>query len=321
MNPGEKFTDGSYEAQVLADSVSPHGPRLFTIQATFPRFILAEVNTHRVFSRNSASSRAIPPEKLIERVRENPFVPETFNRRVKGMGVGAEVEDYHYTDAVFAWLESRDQAVASAEKLSSIGIDKSRINRLLEPFMWHTAIITSTEWDNFFALRCPPGEKATIDFPAQLEFQKIAILMRRAMRASESREVDYGQWHLPLIDPDEVQQVDPSEITSRTDEDAGWIFWARVSAGRCARVSFDTHENYEDPFDSYARQSDRLESNGHLSPAEHPATPNDPLQWNAKSRSNLRGWTQLRKLIPDEDNLVGVLEGRPAWWSTEAQPA
>jgi hypothetical protein len=81
-----------YDVKVLADSIyglsSGQTARITTMQVTFPRFILAEINTHRAFSRNSASSRAIPTEKIIEQVVTNPFIPETFNRRVKGMGVG-----------------------------------------------------------------------------------------------------------------------------------------------------------------------------------------------------------------------------------------
>jgi hypothetical protein len=289
-----------YEAKILADSISPSGVRLITVQATFPRFILAEVNTHRVFSRNSASSRAIPPEKLIKRVEEDPFVPETFNLRVKGMGVGDVVDDAKHVISKAVWLDALNEAVTAAHRLNDLGIDKSRVNRLLEPFLWHTAIISSTEWDNFFALRCPPGEEATIDFPAQLEFQTIAILMRRAMRASEPRPIALGEWHLPLV-------LDGEEGYEHPDLER--LYWPRVSAGRCARVSFDTQDNYEAPNASYQRQVSRLEKNGHLSPSEHPACPTNDTNF----VGNFRGWWQLRKEIPHEENLVGYLEDREHW--------
>lgn len=177
--------------------------------------------------------------------------------------------------------------------------------------MWHTAIISSTEWDNFFALRCPPGNEATIEFPAQLEFQKVAILMREAMKESKPRYVDYGNWHLPMVGDEEKSDSPAIGADWEFDE----LVWPRISAGRCAKVSFDTHENYETPTESYVRQTHRLESNGHLSPAEHPATPACPDDDPGPEDfcGNFRGWVQLRKQIPDEDNLVGALEGRENW--------
>src|SRR3954454_17073296 len=95
-----------FDAKVLADSVSPGGHRLTTVEATFPRFILAEANTHRVFSRNSASSRAIPTERNIERVTLDPFVPETFNQRIKGMGVGDALEAEEAEKARHLWVRA-----------------------------------------------------------------------------------------------------------------------------------------------------------------------------------------------------------------------
>jgi hypothetical protein len=146
----------SYHAAVLADSVSPDGVRLTTLMVRFPRFILAEFNTPRMFSRSSASSRAIPTELFIEQVRNDPFIPETFNRRVRGMGIGDELDAEASADAEAAWRTAAWCAVNAAERLMKIGIDKSRANRVLEPYLWHTAIFTATEWSNFFALRCPP---------------------------------------------------------------------------------------------------------------------------------------------------------------------
>ena len=50
----------AYHAEVLIDSVNPAGQRLTTFVLRFPRFVLSEFNTHRMFSRNASSSRAIP---------------------------------------------------------------------------------------------------------------------------------------------------------------------------------------------------------------------------------------------------------------------
>jgi thymidylate synthase ThyX len=292
-----------YEVKVLADSISPAGVRLITVQATFPRFILAEVNTHRMLSRNSASSRAIPTEKLIERVEQEPFVPEKFNARVKGMGVGNELSEREQKLARHVWMNARDDALYRSRRLMEVskdGVDKSRVNRLLEPFLWHTAIISATEWDNFFALRDHPA--------AQPEFQRIACMMLEAMQVSDPVAKDVGEWHAPLLDAD----ADGDHVLS---EDS--YYWAKVSAGRCAKVSFDTHENYETPEESYKRTTEKLEAFGHLSPLEHPATvPESRLQ--KGYIGNFLGWAQLRKLIPGEENLVGAMALRPSWQHAEA---
>ncbi len=280
----------SYEVKILADSIAPHGVRLTTLQVTFPRFILAEVNTHRMLSRNSASSRAIPPEKQIARVKENPFVPETFNKRVKGMGVGEAIKDQEAARS--HWLIARDSAVIAAEALCTFDCDKSRINRLLEPFMWHTAILSGTEWSNFFALRDHPD--------AQPEFQIIARMMREEMDANEPQYINFNQWHLPLVSLKERE--DWQRQTGSGDEE--WNFWVDVSAGRCARVSYDTQDNYEEPEKSVARAV-RLATSGHLSPFEHPAFPYSTQHFVA----NFRGWEQARHRIPNEENFAEVLAG------------
>jgi hypothetical protein len=305
----------SYASRVLADSISPDGVRLTTLLVTFPRFILAEVNTHRMLSRNSASSRAIPTEKLIERVRTNPFVPETFNKRVKGMGVGAVLESQDLSSARAEWLMASENAAAHAEALMKLDVDKSRANRLLEPFMWHTAIISATEWDNFFALRDHPA--------AQPEFQIVAKLMRASIEGSTPLELGYDQWHLPLITFEEWDNLElgrgeaqrhkdglPSDVTPhRFREHVERI--KLVSAGRCARVSFDTHENWE-PWDASEERAKKLMTNGHFSPFEHVARPfsggepHPPLGFFV---GNFRGWVQMRKEIPHEDNFA--LVGHP----------
>jgi hypothetical protein len=150
-----------YNCEILADSLSPQGHRLTTMKITFPRFILAEMNTHRMFSRNSASSRAIPFKKMVKMVEENPFIPIAWQKSHSGMQ-GTEYftnnempnnmePDWFKT----RWLEARDSAVKQAVIFNKAGVTKQLCNRLLEPFMWHTVIVTSSEWSNFFELRCP----------------------------------------------------------------------------------------------------------------------------------------------------------------------
>lgn len=272
----------SYSTKIIKDSLSPDGIRLTTFEVTFPRFILAEFNTHRILSKNSASSRAIPTEKIIAQVMDDPFVPE-FNQRVTGMGVGEPLDETAQNAAKDVWLQARTNAVRSARAL--IHIDKSRVNRLLEPFMWHTVIVTGTEWDNFFALRTHEG--------AQPEFRVIAEMMQVFHDNTEPDVCWDGEWHLPLVEQDEIDHDNHG-------------FWLGVSAGRCARVSYDRHNDDEDPQASWDR-ADGLLRAGHMSPFEHQATPVRNVS--VKERSNMYawsgnffGWNQYRKLLPYERN-------------------
>lgn len=145
-----------FECTILADSVNQFGNRITTMKVTFPRIILAEMNTHRMFSRNSASSRAIPFERMLKMVEDNPFIPIAWMKDHKGMQ-GTEFFEYpiDIQREQSDWLGDRDLAIIKARARSERGITKQLVNRTLEPFMWHTAIITCTEWENFFALRCP----------------------------------------------------------------------------------------------------------------------------------------------------------------------
>ena len=156
------------KAEIVADSVNTIGERITTMLVTFPRIILAELNTHRAFSRNSASSRAIPFEKMVKAVEENPFIPIAWQKDHKGMQ-GFEyftkkvnVETTDLGDLKLAWLEARDYAIKQSTWLNKVGVTKQLCNRLLEPFMWHTVLITATDFSNFFELRCPKYERPYI---------------------------------------------------------------------------------------------------------------------------------------------------------------
>src|SRR3954452_23556453 len=142
-----------YDAKILKDSISAAGARLTTFEVTIPRIVLAEFNTHRVFSRNSASSRAIPVAKSIEMVEDDPFVPEVFAANQKGMQGDDPLDARNEAEAARVWHDALFDAIFHAKKLEELGLHKALANRILEPFKWHTIIVTATEWDNFFALR------------------------------------------------------------------------------------------------------------------------------------------------------------------------
>lgn len=259
----------TYACNVLADSIGPHDIRITTLEVTFPRPYLAELNTHRALSRNSESSRAIPTEKQIERVYRNPYIPE-FRERAKGMGGGDYLTGEEYQRARSVWLAARDEAAQRAEALLKVAKDDA--NRLLEPFMWHTAIITATDWDNFLNLRDHEA--------AAVPMQRLARMVRGALKDSEPRTLAFGDWHLPMLSPEE------------RDSDTAPF----VSAGRCARSSYSTHHAPETPEESVARW-ERLSAAGHWSPAEHPAQCADTYYHHI---GNFRGWKQLRKFYPNE---------------------
>ena len=164
----------SYKCEIIADSLSPQNHRLTTFKVTYPRIIHSEFCRHRILSRNTASSRAIPFEKMVKDVQENPFIPIAWQKSHKGMqGTEYWIDDdtvtvdegdeyERYTEIYSAtehfiteWLEARDLAIAQSYELNRLGVTKQLCNRLLEPFVWTTELVSGTEWDNFFSLRCP----------------------------------------------------------------------------------------------------------------------------------------------------------------------
>lgn len=310
----------TYKAEIVEDSISPHEQRLTTMEITFPRIVLAEFNTHRIFSRNSASSRAIPVEKQLIKILKDPFIPVYWGVNQPGMQAAEELDPEEQEAAIELWLEQRNIAVLGAvaliggveslkdeelqDQIAEISQDYRDIqplprqlhkqipNRLLEPFMWHTAIVTASEWENYYALRANPE--------AQPEIQIIAKMMLEAHAQSQPAQVEIGQWHLPYIQQDERDFAIDSLI--------------KISAARCARVSYLTHAGQRD-LDADIELHDRLASSGHMSPLEHPATPYSQGDWSAianldnlrirngaQFHGNFRGWHQYRKFVHNEHN-------------------
>jgi thymidylate synthase ThyX len=269
-----------FSARVLLDSVSPAGVRLTTMEVRYPRFIHSEFLTHRVFSRNSGSSRALPIRKMIDAVREEPAIPLWWGRNQPGMQAREEIGDAARTEAEAEWRRALDDALAHAERLASseINLHKQLVNRILEPFAWITVIVTATEWANFFTQRTHED--------AQPEIKRIAELMLREYRRSEPRSLAIGEWHTPLIQADEEESLPVEERL-------------KVSVARSARVSYLSHAGTRD----IAKDVELYEklvgggANGHWSPFEHVAT---PLASASAWSGNFRGWEQYRKRFPQE---------------------
>ena len=259
---------------MIADSTSPSGTRLTTLEVRLHRFVLAELNTHRVFSRNSASSRAIPIAKQIERVLTDPALPLEYGSKRAGMQAGPPLEGDALLAAQQVWLTARNSAVAAAQELLRLGVHKQVANRLLEPFMWHTVIVSSTDWDGFWTQRCSPL--------AQPEIRVAAEAMRDAVHASTPIARANGDWHLPYITDDD-----------RADAGGEHEMLRRVSAARCGRVSYLTQDGRRD-LDEDLQLYERFVTADppHASPLEHVATP--AAATDVHHLGNLRGWRQLR---------------------------
>lgn len=278
-------------ARILADSVSPDGDRLTTFELTFPRYVLAEMNTHRLISKNSASSRAIPTEKLIDRVINDPVIPQ-FGKNQPGMqaGEGLSAKDLVYAHA--AWEAVRSRAVEQAKFLHDIGVHKQAANRLLEPFMFHTVIATATCWENFFE------QRSTNHSPlADPAIAQMATMAEDLYREHTPVLIHYGEWHLPLFSRsggDKDDYIDAINLAEQVDLD--YIEVAkRVSTARCARVSYLTHDGKRDMQKDLDLFENTLFQHGHWSPLEHVATPAE-----GAVRGNFIGWAQFRHEVEQD---------------------
>lgn len=313
-----------FSARILADSITASGDRLTTFELQFPRIVLSEFNTHCAISRNSASSRAVPVRRKILDALNDPFVPDQFGVNQAGMQASKVLEGDDHEAATEVWLQARDAAVVASMNLilgakaigalpgdhdervamvmarlsggsdpvsGGLNVHKQLVNRLLEPFQWHTVIATATDWSNFFALRLGEG--------AQREIKAIAALMLAALNSASPVKKDSGSWHLPLVLEDEREDAvgDPDR-------------WVLISAARCARVSYETHGGSRDPSADTAL-AERLLLDGHMSPFEHVARAMtlDELT-RAPKAGKLRGWVPYRSTIPMEDDYSKVLAAR-----------
>jgi hypothetical protein len=212
-------------------------------------------------------------------------VPEAFEANKKGMQSGEELDETGQIRARMAWLLGVERAIDTAEMLADTHVHKQWANRILEPYMWQTVIVSATEWDNFFELR--------ISESAQPEIRRIATLMRDAMEESKPQTLSPWQWHLPLVDASDVDEVEENyEEYAFLEKHTNPTHILRlISAGRCARVSYLTHDGKRD-LSADVLLAQRLIADGHMSPLEHVATPGN---YPDRFHGNFRGWRQFRK--------------------------
>ena len=304
MNSKDKIT-----AKIVADSISPQGVRMTTMEIEYPRFILAELNTHRMLSKNSASSRAIPVKAMHEHIQQSPAEPTYWGKNQPGMQAKTEVSGPDLSEAKYIWGKAKEDALHWANALASrLEVHKQIANRITEPWMTMKTVISGTEWRNFWWLRCHAD--------AQPEINVLAQKMFELYQQHQPQQLQPGEWHVPYV------------YTNRSTIDGNLCYHdnngvpitaeeARiVSASCCAQVSYRKNDDsYEKALKIY-RQLIESEP-AHASPVEHQATPMypgvdnyDPSAWQPGTThlstngdlwsGNLRGWIQHRKLINGE---------------------
>lgn len=333
-----------FSATIIKDSIFKNGARVTSALLTFPRSILAEFNTHRMFSRNAASSRAMPAKKVILEVERDPFIP-IFRKNGKGMQGYEELNADESNLAQIKWLRLRDDAIEIAKYLSEeLNIHKQYTNRPLESWMWCTVLVTATDWDNMFAQRCHPAAEPSFNTVANMLYEVFTESTPRERWHGEDRDLGNSlNWHLPFFnysdeDRHQWEELKYESVYAYLKEALGTNvvypverfekrLWQDIAVGRIAKLSYNNLETGKEDVLNDIRLAVQLSSSvpGHWSPFEHvcrEALPNemvyrlDQLTYNSYSHTiapkknelgycgNLLGATQYRKEFPNE-NITG----------------
>lgn len=333
-----------FSARIVADSVSPDGVRLTTAELVFPRLILSEFNTHRILSKNSASSRAIPVRKQMEKILDHAYIPDVIGVNKAGMQAAEYLEGENLESARYALSVKRDRSLVGALEdllgydavLDLFGGEARLAHVLLTGFSepefkedFRRGLDLYTELEK----KVRAGEPAPAGF---INMHKQTV----------NRYLEPFMWHTVVtsgtewenlfalrIHGDAQPEINTSisllrdamaESTPEELEIGQWHLpfvqedekeqaaadpekWRWISTGRCARTSYETHDGKRDIEKDIELSKVRLEPVGHMSPFEHPATPaQDSQKWSG----NFRGWDQFRKMIPNEDNYAEKVAGR-----------
>lgn len=303
-------------AKIIAHSIAPNGQMIVTWELEYQRFIHGEFMTHRLFSRNAASSRAIPVATIIDQVRKNPAMPVHWGQNQPGMQAKNVLSSALQVSAEYLWKKAANFAADIAEALTKVGLHKQATNRILEPFQTMKTVMTATCMDNFFWLRNHED--------AQPEIKELARLMWEALQASTPVELKSGEWHVPYYN----NGVWKPALNFHYDGKPLALFDAfghtldnalAISSSCCAQVSY---RKLDDTLEKAQMVYKRLVESEpvHASPFEHQATPMDMEffcfdcqsygeQWtegvthlDRKGQfwsGNFIGWVQHRQLIPN----------------------
>ena len=265
-----------------------HYENLWTFELTYPRYIHSEFMTHRVFSRNASSSRAIPVKRMIEQVRENTVIPPKVFMNQKGMVGETEADPFTTTAFHVLWEEAAENACKTAEMMERLGIHKQHVNRILEPFQFIKVIVTATDWCNFFVLRLAPD--------AQPEIRELASAIYDEMNRYRNKDVgvlELDKEHIvvsiPYITDEDIKEIGKEE----------YHLLMKISAARCARVSYNNHDGSKPDIEKDLKLYGHLYDSKHMSPMEHACIRDEDHRKNA----NLTGWKSLRYLIETYEDL------------------
>lgn len=262
-------------AKVIAHSAHKGCPDLITLQLRYPRFIHAELMTHRAFSRNASSSRAVPVERMIADVENDIAMPVEWGKNQPGMQARSEMDIEDALWARVVWGEAAKDAIKHAKRLNALSTHKQIVNRIMEPFSHISVVVTATDWGNFFELRCHDDADPTM--------RALAFAMRNAIADSSAGDFDrFCQWHLPYIGGEEVTRYSVDELKA-------------MSVARCARVSYLRHDGTYTTADADVALAAKLAEARHMSPFEHQARPTP-----GERHANLNGWQSQRSLIDKE---------------------
>ena len=286
---------------ILASKHAVTGARVDTMLLRYPRNIHAEFMTHRMFSRNASSSRAIPVEKMIQDVLDDPFVPLHWGENQKGMQADGEcdakvfIARFGHGSREDAWLAARDNALASAHAFAAAGYHKQLVNRLLEPFGHITVVCTATNYSNFFHLRRHPD--------AEPHMQLLAEAMFDAYERADVQQLELGEWHAPFVSAQERGAMSLGDAI-------------KLSVARCASTSYKTVEGHDMTMGRAIALHDKLVAMTpmHASPCEHQCradhlwidevvTIGQTKHWCYEHKhlhGNLQGFVQYRKTLRGE---------------------
>ncbi len=329
-------------AKIVADSKGPKGDRLTSFVITFPRIILAELNTHRMLSKNSASSRAIPFNKMVESVQNNPFIPIAWQKEHKGMQGTEYITDKDTLRFIEEqYLKGRNNSLETAKILNASicgNVTKQLCNRLLEPFMWHTVLITGGEegLQNFFDLRCPQYHSpvdthfrhkskkdciaahsapknleifnnfTVVDWlkinegQAEIHMMELAEVMYDVYNSSTPINLYPGEWHVPFR-----EQINTLELQNYMDSNHSFEdLMIMVATAMAARVSYTViGEEKEFGYEKQLELYEKLLTSRHYSPFEHCARVMDEVEYNTWTRG--RGYEDWVNEIVYDDNAKG----------------
>lgn len=268
------------EAEIVADSVGPNGVRITTFSLKYPRFIHAEFMTHRVFSRNASSSRAIPVAKVLSQVWNDPAMPVYWGANQAGMQANKELQGWQRKVAEKIWRLAGKASCGVAWLMIKCNLHKQIANRLLEPWQRIHVVVTATEWDNWYLLRD--------HHMAQPEIKELAQKMRKAIFTSVPEYLPEGSWHLPYVTEQDRAKYQIEDLL-------------KMSVARCARVSYLKHDGGQTTLEEDIKLHERLvgAEPRHSSPAEHQAM--SLSKWHKiRFIKNFRGWYQYRAKLEGE---------------------